>query len=333
MRFVAMHGHGGPEVLAISEMERPEPGPGEVLIRVAGAGVNRPDLLQRAGHYPPPPGSSPILGLEVAGMVESLGGGVTTWKPGDRVCALVPGGGYAEYCVAPATSCLPVPEHMSLADAAALPETLLTVWANLFATVPGQLAAARVLPGERLLVQGGSSGIGTMAIQVSKSLGVHVAVTAGTDEKCARCLALGAEAAFNYRGDWEEAARAWAGPGGVSVILDMVGGDYVSKHLRLLGTGGRLVQIATLGGAEATVHIPTIMIKRLVMTGSTLRPRSVEQKGAIVAEVANAIWPQIQAGAVRAIIAARFPLDQAAEAHRLLEGGEITGKILLTVSE
>ena len=310
-------GFGGPEVLKIARRPRPVPGEGGVLVRVAAAGINRPDLLQRQGKYPPPAGASDIPGLEVAGeIVDSRD---PRWTPGDKVCALLSGGGYAEYAVAPAGQCLPVPDGLSLVEAAALPETVFTVWANVF-----QLG--RLTEGETLLVHGGSSGIGTMAIQLARSFGADVIVTAGSDEKCAACLRLGAMQAVNYRtADFVVAVT----PDRVDVVLDMVGGDYVSRNLQVLRRGGRHVSIAVQGGRMATIDIVSVMTKRLTLTGSTLRPRSVAEKAALADELRETVWPRIGPDSIRPVIHQTFPLDRAADAHAMMEQGGHIGKIVL----
>jgi putative PIG3 family NAD(P)H quinone oxidoreductase len=315
---------GAPDVLRASRRTRPRPGPGEVLVAVAAAGVNRPDLLQRQGRYAPPPGTTDIPGLEVAGSVAETGPGVTAPAVGEHVCALLPGGGYAEYAAAPAVQCLPVPEGLGLVAAAALPEAVFTVWTNVFED--GHLE-----PGEALLVHGGSSGIGTTAIQMAVALGSRVLVTAGSDEKCAACLRLGAERAVNYRvADFVPAAREWTEGRGVDVILDMVGGSYLPRNLRALAPRGRLVQIAFLESSRAELDLALVMQKRLVLTGSTLRPRSVEEKGRIATAVRERIWPLVASGRIRPVIHATFPLERAADAHRLMESGAHVGKIVLT---
>jgi len=325
MRGIVIERPGGPEVLRPATLPVPEPGPGEVLVAVAAAGVNRPDLLQRQGHYPPPEGASPLPGLEVAGHVERTGPGVSRWQPGDAVCALVAGGGYAERCVVPEPQCLPVPKGLSLVEAAALPEACFTVWTNVF-----ERGALR--PGEWLLVHGGASGIGTMAIQMARALGAVVLATAGTDEKCAACERLGARAAINYRAaDFRVRVSELTGGRGVDVVLDMVGGDYTPRNLEALAAGGRLVQIAFLKGPRAEIDWRTVMRKRLTLTGSTLRPRSPEEKGAIARALEARVWPLIEAGAIRPVVHATFPLEAAADAHRLLEAGTHIGKIVLQV--
>lgn len=304
----------------------PQPGAGEVLIRVAAAGVNRADLLQRAGHYPPPPGASPVLGLEVSGHIVEIGEGTVRWKSGDAVCALLPGGGYAEFCIAHAGSCLPVPDGISVEHAAAIPEAAFTVWTNLF-------SPRRIHPGDRFLIHGGSSGIGTLAIQIAKHFGARVVTTAGTAEKCRFCMELGCERAFNYRQeDWFEGIRQWSDGYGVDVVLDMVGGDYFSKHLNLLAPHGRLVQIAFSGGSEVTVDLRAMMSKRLVLTGSTLRSRPAAEKAGLRDEVEENLWPLFARGTLHPVIDSVFPLKQAAEAHRRMAASEHIGKILLSVS-
>ncbi len=329
MRAITFDQPGGPEQLTITELPTPQPGPGEILIRVHAAGLNRADLLQRKGHYPPPPGASPLLGLEVSGEIAGLcPGAVDSWQVGDRVCALLPGGGYAEYAVADAGSCLPVAPGLDLVDAAALPEAVFTVWANLFATAPGQATAARVQAGERLLVQGGTSGIGSVALQIATARGIHCAATAGSADKCARCLEFGAEFATDYRGAWAAAIRSWA-PDGMDCILDMVAGPYFAEHLALLAPGGRLAHIATAQGSEVSLDLRTVMQKRLVITGSTLRSRSPMQKRALRDEIAREVWPLLTTGQLRPIVHASFPLEEAAAAHRAMEDGGHTGKLLL----
>ena len=328
MRFIDVPRFGGPEVLSLGDGPVPKPASGEVLIKVAAAGLNRADLLQRQGHYPPPPGASPILGMEVSGHIAEVGPGAEArWKVGDAVCALIPGGGYAEYCVASAGCCLPVPKAVTLTDAAALPEAIFTVWANLF-------AQPYLREGERFLVHGGTSGIGTAAIQMAKAFGARVVTTAGSAEKCSFCLSLGAERAFNYRDeDWFAGALEWSEQGGVDVILDMVGGDYFPKHLKLLAPKGRLIHIATTGGSEVQADLRAIMMKRLVVTGSTLRLRSVAEKTALRDQIEQHVWPLIEAAKLRPIVDRVFPFDQAAEAHRRMHSSTHIGKILLQVDE
>jgi putative PIG3 family NAD(P)H quinone oxidoreductase len=318
---------GGPEVLTPVERSIPEPGVGDVLIRVAAAGVNRPDVMQRRGVYPPPPGASDIPGLEVAGTVEHVGGGVTEWRGGDRVCALVAGGGYAEYCVAPATQCLPIPDTLDAVLAAAIPETFFTVWANVF-------DRGALQPGETALIHGGSSGIGTAAIQLAAVRGAQVFATAGSDEKCRACEGLGATRAINYRSvDFVEAVREQTGGRGVDLILDIIGADYLDRNLRALAVDGRLVQIGLMSGAEASLDLRRVLARRLTITGSTLRPRSVEEKSVIAAALRREVWPLLESGRVRPIVYRTFPLARASDAHRLMESSEHIGKIVLTCRE
>ena len=325
MRAIEITAPGGPEVLQPRMRPVPVPTESEVLIRVAAAGVNRPDVAQRQGKYPPPPGASDIPGLEVAGSIAAVGPGVSQWKIGDEVCALVSGGGYAEYCAAPAAQCLPIPHGLSSAEAASLPETFFTVWVNVF-------ERARLAPGETLLVQGGSSGIGVAAIQIAKALGHKVYATAGSTEKCAACERLGADRAINYRSeDFVEVVLSETGNRGVDVILDMVGGDYVAREIKCLAEEGRLSMIASLGGAKGTVFIPEITRKRLTITGSTLRPRPVAVKAAIAESLRSRVWPLIESGRIRPVVHARFPLDQADKAHALMESSAHIGKIVLTI--
>jgi putative PIG3 family NAD(P)H quinone oxidoreductase len=316
---------GGPEVLVPVERPRPSPSADEVLIRVVAAGVNRPDVFQRRGRYPPPPGASDIPGLEVSGTIEQLGTAVEAFNVGDAVCALVAGGGYAEYCAAPAPQCLPVPRGLDLTAAAAIPETFFTVWTNLF-------ERGRLQPDEAVLVHGGSSGIGTTAIQLARARGARVFATAGSPAKCSACERLGAERAIDYRReDFTAVVLELTGGRGVDVILDMVGGDYFARNLEALGVEGRLVEIATLQGVKAELNIQTIMQRRLTITGSTLRARPVAEKGAIARAVHQQVWPLIESGAVRPIIHATLPLREAAEAHRIMESSTHIGKLVLTV--
>jgi len=325
MRAVEITQFGPPDVLQVRDRPIPVPGPGEVLIKVAAAGVNRPDIIQRYGKYPPPPGASDLPGLEVSGHIAGRGEGVVQWRDGDAVCALLSGGGYAEYCVAPQVQCLPPPETVSLVHAAAIPETFFTVWTNVFER--GGLRAS-----ETLLVHGGSSGIGTTAIQLASAMGARVFATAGSDDKCAACLTLGAEKAVNYHAtDWVQAFKDATSGRGVELVLDMVGGDYVSRNLDLLAVEGRLVQIAFLKSSRVEVDLMQVMRRRLTITGSTLRPRSPEQKGAIARQLHHHVWPLFERGAVRPVVHAMFPLDQAAAAHRMMEEGQHIGKILRTV--
>ena len=325
MRAVEIARPGGPEVLTPVERPQPSPKPSEILIKVAAAGVNRPDVLQRMGNYPVPPDASDLPGLEIAGEVAAKGAAVTMWKPGDKVCALVHGGGYAEYCVAPEVQALPLPRGLSLIEAASLPETFFTVWSNVY-------ERARLAPGESLLVQGGTSGIGVAAIQMATAMGNRVLATAGSDEKCAACVRLGAVKAINYRTqDFAAEVKAATGGKGVNVILDMVGGDYVPKELKCLADEGRLVFIAFLRGPKAELDINEVMRRRLTITGSTLRPRPVEFKGAVAARLREKIWPLIEAGRIRPEIYKTFALEQAAEAHRLMESSQHIGKVVLTL--
>jgi putative PIG3 family NAD(P)H quinone oxidoreductase len=316
---------GDPDVLVATERPRPEPGAGEVLIKVAATGVNRPDVFQRRGRYPPPPGASDIPGLEVAGTIERLGDAVHGFAVGDAVCALVAGGGYAEYCVAPAPQCLPVPRGLNLTAAAAIPETFFTVWTNVF-------ERGRLQPNETLLVHGGSSGIGTTAIQLARARGSRVFATAGSPEKCAACEQLGAERAINYREeDFVAVVRGLSGGSGVDVVLDMVGGDYFARNIDALAVEGRLVEIATLQGVTAELNIQTIMQRRLTITGSTLRARPIADKAAIAQAVHTHVWPLLESGAVKPIVHATFPLRDAAAAHRVMESSAHIGKLVLTL--
>jgi NADPH2:quinone reductase len=325
MRAVEIQKPGGPEVLTPTERPTPTPKPNEILIRVAAAGVNRPDIMQRMGRYPVPPDASDLPGLEVAGEVVACGASVKMWKVGDKVCALVHGGGYAEYCVTPDVQALPVPKGLSMADAASLPETFFTVWSNVY-------DRGRLQPGETLLVQGGSSGIGVTAIQMAVAMGNRVFATAGSDEKCAACVKLGAEKAINYRTqDFAEEIKKATGGKGVNVILDMVGGDYVPRELQCLAEEGRLIFIAFLRGTKTEMDIMEVMRKRLFISGSMLRPRPIEFKGAIATSLRERIWPLIEAGKIKPVIYKTFPLANASEAHKLMESSEHVGKIVLTV--
>jgi len=327
MKFIDITDFGAADVLKIQEGSRPSAQPGEVLIKVIAAGVNRPDVVQRQGLYPAPPGASPILGLEVSGVIEALGEGVTQWKVGDKICALTNGGAYAEYVTAPAAQCLPIPSGLSMIEAAALPETCFTVWSNLFDRV--QLKA-----GETLLVHGGSSGIGTTAIQMAKAMGIRVFTTAGSDKKCQSCLNLGAEIAINYHdADFVEVIKDATNKKGVDVILDMVGGDYIAKNFKIAALEGRIVNIAYLQGPVAKVNFLPVMLKRLTVTGSTLRPQSADTKAAIANNLKEFIWPLIESIEIKPVIAQCFPLEQATEAHTLMESNKHIGKIVLTVSE
>lgn len=324
MHFVD-HGRGGDAtILKLAETDRPQPGDGEVLIKVAYAGVNRPDVAQRAGVYPPPPDASPILGLEVSGHVAAVGAGCSRWRVGDAVCALTPGGGYAEYCVAPEPHCLPVPAGLTLLQAASLPENYFTVWANVF-------EIAGLQAGEVFLVHGGSSGIGVCAIQLAKAFGAQVATTAGSAGKLAFCGLLGADLTINYR-EQDFVVEVRKRFDGVDVVLDMVGGDYAARNIKLMKRGGRLVQIAVLGGAKAQVDLAQIMVKRLLVTGSTLRPRSVADKAALATALEARVWPLFAEGRLRPVIHCSYPLAQAAEAHALMESSEHIGKIMLEVA-
>ncbi|GAB4139792.1 MAG: NAD(P)H-quinone oxidoreductase [Sphingomonadales bacterium] len=318
---------GGPDVLTPKSMAVPRPGRGEVLIKVAAAGVNRPDIVQRQGHYPAPPGASPVPGLEVAGTVAALGEAVARYKIGDRVCALVAGGGYGEYCTAPEGQTLPVPTGLSFVEAAAVPETFFTVWSNVF-------ERAYAGAGDRLLVHGGTSGIGTTAIMLAKAFGLSVLTTAGSDEKCAQCRALGADVAINYREqDFVEMVMAATDGRGVDIVLDMVGGAYIPRNIACLAENGRHVSIAFLGGAKAEVNFMPVMLKRLTLTGSTLRARSIAFKTAIAAELENLVWPLLADGTIKPLIDSRFALTQAGEAHRRMESSQHMGKIVLVAAE
>jgi len=326
MKAIEIAGKGGPEALRLVERPEPAPGPREVVIAVAGAGINRPDIFQRKGFYPPPPGVTDIPGLEVAGRIVAVGEQVVGWQEGDPVCALVAGGGYAERCTAPVETLLPVPENLPLAHAAGLPETVFTVWSNVF-------ERAYLDRGEWLLCHGGSSGIGTAAIQLAKAFEARVIVTAGSEKKCAFCRELGADLAVNYReADFVEAAREATGGAGVHVVLDMVGGDYVARNLGCLAEDGRHVSIAFLRGSEATLDLMPVMRKRLTLTGSTLRNRSNAFKGAIAESVRRLVWPLIEAGELAPVVDSTFPLSEAADAHARMESGEHMGKILLSVA-
>lgn len=314
---------GGPEVLRSQELAVPQPGPGEVLVKVAYAGVNRPDVVQRQGNYPPPPGASPIPGLEIAGEIVAVGAEVEPVLQGQQVCALVAGGGYAQYCLAKAAHCLPVPESLSLAEAAALPETLFTVWHNVF-----ERAYAR--DGETILVHGGTSGIGTMAIMLGKLFGLTVIVTCGGPAKCAKALEIGADHAIDYKAaDFVEEVKRITGGKGVEIVLDMVAGDYVPRNLKCLAEDGRHVTIAVQGGAKAELNMAVVMSRRYTLTGSTLRPRSDEFKALLAEEIAQNVWPAIEDGELRPVMDRTFPLAEAAAAHARMEAGEHIGKIVL----
>ena len=317
---------GGPEVFRAETLPVPQPGPGEVLIQVAYAGVNRPDVIQRQGFYPPPPGASPIPGLEIAGEIVAMGADVGGEWLGQKVCALVSGGGYAEYCLATFAHCLPVPEGLSLAEAAALPETLFTVWHNVF-------ERAYASEGEALLVHGGTSGIGTMAIQLGKAFGMTVIATAGSADKCAAIRALGADLAIDYKTqDFVAEVKAFTGGRGVNVVLDMVSGDYVARNLACLAEDGRHVTIAVLGGLKATIDMALVMRKRLCLTGSTLRARSADFKALLADEIARNAWPLVADGTIRPVMDRTFALADVAQAHARMEGGDHIGKIVLSVA-
>jgi NADPH2:quinone reductase len=325
MRAIQIEKPGGPEVLRPAERARPEPRPHEILVKVAAAGVNRPDVLQRQGLYAPPPDASDLPGLEIAGEVAACGAAVTMWKPGDKVCALAHGGGYAEYCVTPEVQALPVPRGLSLIEAASLPETFFTVWSNVY-------DRGRLAPGETLLVHGGTSGIGVTAIQMAAATGNRVFATAGSDEKCAACVKLGAAQAFNYKTqDFVEGVKQATGGKGVDVILDMAAGDFVPKELKSLADEGRLVFIAFLRGPKTELDVNELMRRRLTLTGSTLRPRPVAFKGAVAARLRERIWPLIEAGKIKPVIYKTFKLEDAGEAHRLMESSAHIGKLVLTV--
>lgn len=322
------HGAGGSaDVLQLVENDVPEPGPGEVLIEVHVAGINRPDVLQRSGSYPPPKGASPYLGLEVAGVVAKLGAGVSSWSVGDRVCALTPGGGYAEFCVADARHCLPIPRGLDMLRAAALPETYFTVWANLF-------ERARLQSGQSVLVHGGSSGIGLTAIQLAHEFGAIVYTTVGTADKARACERAGARRAINYRKEDFAAVVATETDGrGVDVIIDMVGAPYIERNIASLAVEGCLVQLAFLEGSRFAFDAMPVMLRRLTLTGSTLRARSPEQKAAIAASLREMVWPMLEQGRALPVIHTTFPLSGAADAHRLMESSRHIGKIMLTVKE
>jgi putative PIG3 family NAD(P)H quinone oxidoreductase len=322
MRVIEISRPGGPEVLVPADRPVPVPRAGEIVIRVAFAGVNRPDAAQRAGTYAPPPGASDLPGLEASGVVVAVGPGAARWAVGDRVCALLPGGGYAEYVACPAEHALPIPEGMGMREAACLPETFFTVWTNVF--LRGALRA-----GERFLVHGGTSGIGTTAIQLAAARGARVFTTAGTDEKCAACMALGAERAINHRS--EDFVAVMQAEGGADVILDMVGGPYVARNLKALAEDGRLVQIAFLQGPKMELNLAPLMMRRLTVTGSTLRPQSNAAKARIAADLEAEVWPLLAAGRIAPVMDSEFPLAEAAAAHARMEGGAHIGKIVLRV--
>ncbi|RFB81359.1 NAD(P)H-quinone oxidoreductase [Methylovirgula sp. 4M-Z18] len=323
MTAIAISQPGAPDVLKPETRPVPAPGPGEILVKVAYAGVNRPDVLQRLGVYAPPPGASDLPGLEISGTVAALGEGVTRWSVGDTVCALVAGGGYAEYCLVHESHALPVPAGLDLEQAGATPETFFTVWVNVF-------MRAGLRPGESFLVHGGTSGIGVTAIQLAKAFGARVFATAGTDEKCAACRRFGADVALNYREDWVAAVKAEA-PLGINVILDMVGGDYVAKNYTIAAELGRIAQIAHLNGHKVTIDLRPMMQKRLTHTGSTLRPRTIAEKAEIASQLQAHVWPLLATGRCRPPIDSTFPLHEAAKAHERMESGAHIGKIVLKV--
>lgn len=325
MRAIAIREPGPPSVLEIVDRPVPRPGRGEVLIAVSAAGVNRPDILQRLGRYAPPPGVTDIPGLEVAGVIMEVGTDVERWKTGDRVCALLAGGGYAEFCVVPAVQCLPVPRGLDMTEAASLPEVMFTVWSNVF-------ERGRLQAGESVLVHGGSSGIGTAAIQLAHARGARVFATAGSEEKCRACEALGAERCIDYRqADFVPLIKELTADRGVDVVLDMVGGEYVGRNLDVLGMDGRLVQIGVLGGARATINMMPVLQRRLTITGSTLRARPVAEKGAIARDVERHVWPLVESGSVRPVVHASFSLEAAADAHACMEASTHIGKLVLQV--
>ena len=325
MKVIEISRPGGPDVLRAAQRPTPVPGPGEVLIKVVAAGVNRPDILQRLGKYPPPPGASDIPGLEVAGHIADRADDVVQWRVGDAVCALLAGGGYAEYVAAPQAQCLKPPATLSLVEAAAVPETFFTVWTNVF-------ERGRLQAGETILIHGGSSGIGTAAIQLAKAFGATVFATVGSEKKGDACLALGADSVVNYRTtDWVRVFKDATGGRGVDLVLDMVGGNYVARNLELLAVEGRLVQIAFLESSKVELDLMQVMRRRLTITGSTLRPRSPEEKGQIARALEQKVWPLVEAGKVKPIVHAEFPLEHAADAHRLMQSSEHIGKIVLTV--
>jgi NADPH2:quinone reductase len=325
MQAVEITRPGPPDVLKLAERPVPSVGAGEVLIRVVAAGVNRPDVLQRQGNYPPPPGTTDIPGLEVAGEVVQVAPGVSAWRVGDKVCALVAGGGYAQYVAAPAVQCLPIPHRLSMEEAAGLPETFFTVYLNVVER--GELQS-----GETLLVHGGSSGIGTTALLLGKALGARVIVTAGSAAKCAACVQLGADLAINYREqDFVAAVLAATGEKGANVILDMVGGDYMPRNIKAAAVDGRIALIAVQGGTQANIDLRAVLVKRLKIAGATLRPQSVERKGRLATALRSNVWPLFEQGRLKPPpIHARFPLADAAQAHALMEAGEHIGKIVLT---
>ena len=323
MKVIEISEYGDADVLKLTDRPIPDPASGEVLIRVAAAGLNRADVMQRNGHYPPPPGASDLLGLEVSGTVSATAPDVHDLSVGDEVCALLAGGGYAQYCTAPASSCLPIPKSLNLVESAAVPETFFTVWTNIF-------MRGKLKKGERLLVHGGTSGIGTTAIQLAKAFGAKVCATAGSDEKCDACVELGADLAINYReDDFVEKVKTWSNGQGVDVILDIVAGDYLAKNIKSLAVEGRLVIIATQGGLKSEINALPIMMKRLTVTGSTLRPRTVEQKSEIAQELREHAWPLLDNGSIKPVIDSIYPMHQVSDAHRRLDSGTHIGKILL----
>jgi putative PIG3 family NAD(P)H quinone oxidoreductase len=325
MTVVGISKPGGPEVLLPETRAVPVPGPGEILVKVAAAGVNRPDVAQRAGAYPPPPGASDLPGLEISGEVVAVGAGTSKHKLGDKVMSLVAGGGYAQYCIAQDAQAISVPAGLSMQEAGAIPETLMTVWHNVF-------ERGALKPGETLLVHGGSSGIGTMAIQLAKALGSKVIVTVGGQDKVDACLKLGADRAINYKTeDFVAEVKTATGGAGANVILDMVGGDYIDRNYDAAAVDGRIVQIATLGGVKATVNIAKVMVKRLHHTGSTLRPRTNADKAAMVAAIEARVMPLMREGRVKPVMDSTFPLEKAADAHRRMETSQHIGKIVLEV--
>lgn len=327
MNYIAAREAGPPDVLALADAPVPQPQSGDVLIRVEYAGVNRPDVLQRAGGYPPPPGASPIIGLEVSGTIVAVGEGVDAWRTGDAVCALTPGGGYAEYCVAPAAHCLPPPAGLSMLEAASLPENAFTVWHNVF-------ERGRLVSGETMLVHGGSSGIGYTAIQMAKAFGATVITTVGTDEKAAFCRSIGADHVINYRAtDFVAEVASITGKRGVELVLDMVGGDYVARNLRCIALEGRLVIIAFLKGSRVEADWMPIMLKRLTVTGSTMRASPSARKAAIAKALRERVWPLYESGRMKPVIHRVFPLAEAAHAHALMESSQHVGKIMLRVAD
>ena len=325
MKYIDITSPGAPEVLQLTEGPAPTPKEGEILVKVTAAGVNRPDVVQRQGGYPPPPGASHIPGLEVSGKVVSIGEGADRWQAGDRVCALVNGGGYAEYVTVPAAQCLPIPDGLDMVEAAALPETCFTVWSNVF-------DRAGLKAGETLLVHGGTSGIGTTAIQMAHALGGTVFTTAGSDAKCAACRQLGADLAINYKTrDFVNVILEETGKKGVDVILDMVGGEYISRNIKVAAMDGRIVNIAYLNGAKVAVNFMPVMMKRLMLTGATLRPRPTAEKAAIARALEDKVWPLIVSGEIRPVIHETFVLEDAAKAHAIMESSAHIGKLVLLV--